>query len=224
MKTQKIILLLFIAFVGSSVALVYAAPSEHYISDFSGGRHYYVQETSYNCGPASIQMVLDWLGAQPLPTQVELATELNIPVGGPALINMMSLPFQSRGFEVEARQGLGIDNLKESIASGHPVIILMYIDAGAVYGHYVVVVGYNETGVFVHDPYSQNFGTISREVGANVFISYDSLTTLWSYPPGQWGLIIKSGPTDTGPLEPIIGFAVVVLGIAAVLIILKKRI
>jgi len=224
MKTQKIILLLFIAFVGSSVALVYAAPSEHQISGFSGGRHYHMQETSYNCGPASIQIILDWLGAQPLPTQSELVAELNMPVGGPALVNMMPVPFQSRGFEVEARQGLSIDNLKESIASDHPVIILMYIDVGAVYGHYVVVVGYNETGVFVHDPYSQNFGNISRDVGANVFISYDSLTTLWSYPPGQWGLIIKSGPTDTGPLEPIIGFAVVVLGIAAVLIILKKRI
>lgn len=168
-------------------------------------------------------MVLDWLGAQPLPTQSELAAELNMQVGGPALAGMMQMPFQSRGFEVEARQGLSIDDLKESIASDHPVIILIYIDASAVYGHYVVVVGYNESGIFVHDPYSTNYGSISREVGANVFISYDSLTTLWSYPPGQWGLIIKSSPSGLGSLELVIGFAVVVGGIAAVLIILKKK-
>jgi hypothetical protein len=213
---------IFIFFLSLSTAIVYAAPSEYHISGFSGGDHYHVQETSYSCGPASIQIVLDWLGTQPLPTQSELVAELNMSVGGTALIDMMPVPFPSRGFKVEARQGLSIDELKENIASDHPVIILIYLDNGSAYGHYVVVVGFNEGGVFVHDPYATAYGGVSGDVGPNVFISNDLLTELWSYPPGHWGLIIKSSPSSAWSLEIVVELVVVIFATSVVIIILKK--
>jgi len=221
MKAQKIIL--FTIFVGLSTAILSATPSEHHISGFSGGDHYRVQETSSSCGLASIQMVLDWLGAQPLPTQSELTTELGMSTGGYALENMMPVPFQSRGFEVEATQGLSIDELKENIASDHPVIILIYLDNGSAYGHYVVVVGFNENGVFVHDSYSTAYGEVSRNVGPNVFISNDLLAELWLYSPGHWGLIIESSPSSEWPIETVVELVVVILAASVVAIILKKK-
>jgi len=167
-------------------------------------------------------MILDWLGAKPFPTQSELATELKMSAEGYALINMMPVPFENRGFEVEARQGLSIDELKESIASDHPVIILMYIDNGLDYGHYIVVVGFNENGVFVHDPFSTDYDEIGREVGPNMFISNSLFTELWSYPPGHWGLVIKSSPSGTWPFEVVVELVVVVLVASVVIIIFKK--
>jgi hypothetical protein len=223
MKKLKFLLALVLIVTGLSTALLSATPSEHHISGFSGGDHYHVQDTSYSCGPASIQMVLDWLGAQPLPTQSELATELNMSVGGYAFIEMMPVPFQSRGYDVEARQGLGIDELKENIASDHPVIILMYLDNGSAYGHYVVVVGFNVGGVFVHDSYSTAYGEVSRDVGPNVFISNDLLAELWLYSPGHWGLIIESSPSSEWPIETVVELVVVILAASVVAIILKKK-
>jgi len=223
MKMLKFSFAFILVIAGLSTALVGAASSEHYISDFSGGNHYRVQETSYSCGSASIQMVLDWLGAKPLPTQSELFTELNMSAGGYALIDMMPVPFENRGFEVEATQGLSIDELKDNIASDHPAIILIYLDNGLDYGHYVVVVGFNEGGVFVHDPFSTAYGEISRDVGQNVFISNDLLAELWSYSPGHWGLLIKSSPSSALPLEIVVEFVVLIFAASVVAIVLNKK-
>lgn len=226
MKILTVLIFIVVALAGTSTAFVRATPSEHQISGFDGGRYYHVQEAQNYCGPASVQMVLDWLGVWPLPTQTELAAELGTPVDGPTVIDTMPVPFQKRDLIVEEGQGLGISALKESIADDYPVIILMYLDDGSIYGHYVVVVGYNEGGVFVHDPYSTSLGSVNREVGANVFISDNLLATLWSYSPGQWGLIIKSSPAVSALFVWMLMIAAAISGglIFVAAIIIKRRI
>ena len=225
LKILTVSIFIVVALAGMSTAFARATPSEHQISGFDGGRCYHVQEAQHYCGPASVQMVLDWLGVQPLPTQTELAAELGASVSGPTVVDTMPLPFQSRGLSVEERQGLSVGELKESIANDHPVIILMYLDNGSMYGHYVVVVGYNEGGVLVHDPYSTSYGSVNRGVGANVFISDNLLATLWSYSPGQWGLVIKSSPAVSGLFVWALMIAAAIAGglIFAAAIIIKRR-
>jgi hypothetical protein len=222
MRAQKILISLLVI-LGSSPALARAVAGEHRISGFDGGRCYHAQEAQHYCGPASVQIVLDWLGVRPLPAQSELAAELEMSVAGHALADMMIVPFEHRGFEVEARQGLSIDQLKENVADDHPTIILIYLDNGSAYGHYVVVIGFNEGGVFVHDPYAEAYGEVGRDVGPNVFISNDLLAELWSYPPGRWGLIVESSPSRALPLEILVELVVVVLAASIVVIVLKKK-
>jgi len=77
--------------------------------------------------------------------------------------------------------------------------------------------------VFVHDPFSTYYGEISRDVGPNVFISNDLLTELWLYPPGHWGLVVKSSPSRTWPFEIVVELVVVILVVSIVVIILKKK-
>lgn len=225
MKILTVSIFIVVALVGTSTAFARTTPSEHQISGFDAGGCYHVQETAYGCGPASVQIVLDWLGVRPLPTQTELAAELGTPVGGTTVIDTMPLPFQSRDLSVEERQGLSVGALKERIANNQPVIILMYLDNGLANGHYVVVVGYNGGGVFVHDPYSTSFGSINRAAGANVFISDNLLTTLWSYSPGRWGLVIKSSPTVSALFVWVLMLAAAVVGglIFVAVLVIKRR-
>ncbi len=225
MKMQTVSIFIVVALVGLSTAFARATPSEHHISGFDGGGCYHVQEAQYYCGPASVQMVLDWLGGQSLPTQTALAAELGTPVGGPTLVDTMPLPFEKRDLSVEEVQGLSVAALKESVANDYPVIILMYLDNGLVYGHYVVVVGYNEGGVFVHDPYSTSYHSVNRDVGANVFISDNLLATLWSYSPGHWGLVIKSSPTVSALFVWVLMLAAAVVGglIFVAVLVIKRR-
>jgi ABC-type bacteriocin/lantibiotic exporter with double-glycine peptidase domain len=72
------------------------------------------------------------------------------------------------GFETESGQG-DLDLIKESIRDGKPVIVL--IDDGvwlASRPHYVVVFGFNEKGVIVHD------GT-----DASVLVDHETFEKKW---------------------------------------------
>ncbi|RLE80967.1 MAG: hypothetical protein DRJ52_05195 [Thermoprotei archaeon] len=148
---------------------------------------YHIQEENYFCGPACVQMVLEYFDYSV--SQYTLALEMNTkPVKG-TYTSKMPLPFTKRGFRVVTRKPMSIKELKSFIREGKPVIILIWFDTRKKSQHYVVVCGYNATGVFIHDPwYAQT--AQGRKVGPFVYLNYSMLNTLWkcSYP--FWGEVV----------------------------------
>ena len=57
------------------------------------------QETLNSCGPASVQMVLKYLDVANLPTQSELAIEMNTSIYNYTYCTYMHIPFVKIGFE-----------------------------------------------------------------------------------------------------------------------------
>jgi hypothetical protein len=149
------------------------------------------QETDCYCGPAVVQMALDYLDTA-LPSQDQLAAEMqtNI-VEGVTYIDMMSIPFTNRNFSEVYADTLSFDELKENNANGYLTIILIYFDTTHEHQHYVLVVGYNASGAFVHDPWPVAWGSPEgRTGGENAYISNELLTELWACYPSHWGLVI----------------------------------
>jgi len=147
------------------------------------------QETLNSCGPASVQMVLKYLNVITLPTQSELAIEMNTSIYNYTYRIYMHIPFVRRGFEEYLSAFLSKDfksalgNLKGNVSEGFPVIILTWYDTTHKTGHYRVVTGYNSSGIFVHDP----------AIGPNVFFNNTILEDLWYY-SRFWALIIFKQP------------------------------
>ena len=147
------------------------------------------QETLNSCGPASVQMVLKYLDVSPLPSQSELASEMNTTVYEYTYRTFMHIPFVKRGFEKYLSTFLSrdferaLDNLKGNVSKNFPVIILTWYGAQHKVGHYRIVTGYNSTGIFVHDP----------TMGPNIFFNNTILRDLWYY-SRFWALIILEQP------------------------------
>jgi hypothetical protein len=152
---------------------------------------YREQEMVYYCGPAVVQMALSCLVAE-LPSQVQLATEMETdPVEGVTYTDMMHYPFSSRGFPRVYENVLSLEDLKENNAAGHLAIILIYFDVDRETQHYVLVVGYNASGILVHDPWPAAWGQPEgRACGENAFVSNELLAVLWDCEPSRWGLVI----------------------------------
>jgi hypothetical protein len=65
-----------------------------------------------------------------------------------------------------------------------------------VYQHYGLVIGYNSSGTFVHDPWPLTARQPEgRSTGTNAFISTDLLTDLWAGDPSHWGLVVPYSDT-----------------------------
>lgn len=62
-----------------------------------------------------------------------------------------------------------IEQVKQWVASGKPAIIHGYFTS---FGHIVVVVGYDDTGFIVHDPYGEWFATGYRTDLSGAYLNY----------------------------------------------------
>ena len=163
------------------------------------------QETFNSCGPASVQMVLKYLNIDTLPTQSELASEMNTSIYNYTYCTYMHIPFVKRGFKEYLSISLSMEferalsNLKGNVSKNFPVIILTWYDAAHKAGHYRVVTGYNSSGIFVHDP----------AVGPNLFLNNTILKDLWYY-SCFWALVILRQPHFdlTVKIRDLFGFPV----------------
>lgn len=126
------------------------------------------------------------------PSQSQLAREMHTnPVREVTYTNRMSVPFDRRGLTLVFEETLDLDGLKTYNSNGYLVIILIYFDINHRYQHYVLVVGYDSNGIYVHDPWSTSWSQPEgRLTGTNVSISYSLLNELWSCQPSHWGLVI----------------------------------
>jgi len=152
---------------------------------------YHHQITSYYCGPASLEMVFDYYG--PDISQLEIADAAMTShegTGGmvrPAHFSNLST---SRGDEMPGNvtgytaRKLGyaafyaswpftLDELKSLIDAGYPIIVVTWFSNEKGSTHYRVVVGYNETHVILHDPWSS--------IGPMLNLTNSEFLDLWFY-------------------------------------------
>jgi hypothetical protein len=172
--------LLFIVSV-ASVILVTRSTSYSLASSIILEVPYHDQITRYNCGPATIQMVLEYSNGMYL-TQDQLEEELNTnPIEGVTFTYAMDEPFQSRKISKVSSGPTTLAQLKQKINDGYAPILLIWFDKNHETGHYVVAVGYNETGVFVNDPWPEEWESPEdRETGSYVYLTNEELKDLWS--------------------------------------------
>jgi hypothetical protein len=169
---------------------------------------FHYQINNYYCGPAALEMVFDYYG-EDVP-QAEIAdvartfpyitgrdemrraahfSNLSMSLGDEMSGNITGYSARKIGYAVFEQWGLVIDDLKTLIENGEPMIVLMWWTPSKVYGHYRVVIGYNETHIIMHDPWNKDAwgGTYG---GPNLAITYSTFLDLWEY-SGNWALFVS---------------------------------
>ena len=108
---------------------------------------FYPQE-DFQCGPASLAAVLNYWGISVTPEQVAQDVYSNSAKG---TLNIdMLLYARSRGLAASQYSGT-LDDLREKIDSGRPLIVLVDYGFSIVQvNHFMVVVGYSERGVIAN--------------------------------------------------------------------------
>jgi hypothetical protein len=141
------------------------------------------------CGPSSAQMVLQYISGKYV-SQLTLAQELGTDYDSGTYHNRLYRVFTNRNYTQVSAQNRDLDTLKQLNSEGYASIIIIYYDGSHKTGRYVVVVGYNETGIFVNDPWPLNWHqSADRKSGPGTFISNSLLADLWSR-DNDWVLII----------------------------------
>jgi len=167
---------------------------------------FHYQENNYYCGPAALKMVFDSYG-EDIP-QSEVAdvartapyvtytdemrravhfSNLSTSSGGEMPINITGYSLRKLGYGAFEQGGLTISQLKSLIDDGYPITVLMWFTPAKVYGHYRVVVGYNETHIILHDPWNKEAWGDTYG-GPNATIPESTFLELWEY-IGYWGLL-----------------------------------
>jgi len=122
---------------------VCTTPNSHFIA----GVPLLDQGTEPWCGPVSAVMLLQYWGIE---ASVNEAGEAIDPERNGA--KTAELVKYLEGYGLEVYEPKGMDELKEWIARDHPVIVLQWQNDKRERGHYRLVVGYDSTWVYVHDP------------------------------------------------------------------------
>lgn len=157
---------------------------------------YYDQQTSYYCGPASVMMVLDYTDKLDGP-QTLLSQELYTEVDKITHTSLMDEPFIHRELTDIHDGRMTINQLKKQINLGYAPILLIWFDDNHESGHYVVAVGYNDTGIFINDPWPTRWShPEGRDSGAFVFLSNEKLLDLWSF-RHNWALTVSYTPSES---------------------------
>ncbi|MCK4510470.1 C39 family peptidase [bacterium] len=176
---------------------------------------YHVQVTSYNCGPAASEMVMDYYGADI--DQEDIADVANCtPSNGSYArdvrrtghFSAISAAFQNASLQGYNERKLGYgalsawwsypgtgdpdypdryNDLKELVSTDFPVLVLTWYDTTQEGGHFRVVKGYDDaTNVFiVHDPWYTP-PYQGPDVNFNQATFVDNLWTCWD----RWGTVI----------------------------------
>jgi hypothetical protein len=171
------------------------------------GIPYHFQIVDWYCGPASLQMIMDWLGEEI--GQYDIGDVANEdPINGcyetdmrrAAHFSGMSAAIQHPALEGYVERKLGyacIDRslwvnmaqrLKNTICAGYPVYTLTWYDGSHTSGHFRVVKGYDDgLGVFViHDPWY--YGTLA---GPDLLIDQALFVdNLWVY-DNHWCMVLS---------------------------------
>jgi len=132
----------------------------------------FVEQKPWYCSEASASMVLQYYGFNV--SQEEVNRQ-----GYDRFENM--LPFLQRYVEAEYLEGLSLEEVKVQIDTGNPVI-LRIMSGG--YRHSIVVVGYGEGYLYIHDPAE----------GAYMKADPQALLKVWK-PTGQLAITLKPKPS-----------------------------
>lgn len=114
---------------------------------------YYRQQKWYACGPASLRMLLKYVGISASEDDVAKACKTTELGTTPSQLVKGSEIF---GLDADALKYEDIEDLKHTLKSGNPVIVLL--DAGMLYGgiqgfgHFMVITGFDNNDIIYHDP------------------------------------------------------------------------
>jgi parallel beta-helix repeat protein len=196
----SILLLVLVSFAPS----IRFIPNQEILGNCEAGNYaayipvpFHWQETDYYCGPAALEMIFDYYGEDIPQTEIADVARTESPVtftdelrraahfsnlstsqGNELPYNFTGYSDRKIGYAAFERGGLTIDDLKALIDDGKPIITLMWMIEAGDYGHFRVVIGYNETHIITHDPW----------FGANMTYVYSAFLDLWQY-SGNWGLV-----------------------------------
>ena len=158
----------------------------------------YFPQSKYQCGPASLAMVLGWSGHPVTPD--ELAGEVYSPGKRGSLQPVLISAARRHGRIAYPISGL--DELTLELAAGHPVIVLLNLGfSWYPKWHYAVAVGYEKSAgeIILHSGNTQNERLSFRVFG-----------NLWTRSE-KWGLLVlapdqmPAGVQEDEWLEAVIG-------------------
>jgi predicted double-glycine peptidase len=129
------------------------------------------QSFDFDCGAAALQVVMEYYGVEM--RLDEIMAELDTDDDGTNYTHMTALA-EKKGFSVFASEGISIEQLKNYIDEGYPVIVLVQAwserymtldDWRADYddGHYAVVIGYKDNIIVFEDPASPRHTWLAEE-------------------------------------------------------------
>ncbi|MFN3479949.1 MAG: C39 family peptidase [Thermodesulfovibrionales bacterium] len=137
---------------------------------------FYPQE-DYQCGPSSLAGVMNYYGFNLTPQ--EIASEIYSKSARGTLDLDLLFYAEKKGLEAEKYNG-SINDLKEKVKAGYPLIVLVDYGYGPIQvNHFMVIIGYNESGVFA------NSGREEKK-----FITYKEFLRVWDR-TGNWTLLIR---------------------------------
>lgn len=171
----------FLACVIRFLFLTIAACSSHVIIQYGpeviiNKVPFYPQE-DYQCGPSSLAGVMNYYGINVSPE--EIASEIYSKSARGTLNLEMLFYAEKKGLKAEKYKG-NLNDIKEKIKAGYPLIVLVDYGYGPIQvNHFMVIVGYNESGVFA------NSGREEKK-----FISYKDFLRVWDR-TGNWTLHIR---------------------------------
>lgn len=120
------------------------------------------QTFDFDCGAKALQIVMEYYGVEM--REDEMLKELKTDKTGTNYANMIALA-EKKGFRVFASGGVSLEELKRFINQGYPVIVIVQAWADRYmtledwklsfeYGHYAVVIGYQDYIIVFEDPAS----------------------------------------------------------------------
>lgn len=207
-KTKLAILPILLLSIFLLVKMTYAEwqyPQTHKIPSFwdeTKGYCFASQETNVSCVEASVQMVLKSYNVTLVPTQEELAIEMNTSLNRTTEWKFTHFPFDKQNFTEYINQSLSLDAdqalayLKGNVSMNFPAIVDTWYNQtykqGGNVTHARVVTGYNETGVFYHDP----------SYGPNKYMGNVKFAELWSTDKGFWAFIVEKATAPPAEMQP----------------------
>ena len=151
-----------------------------------------------SCNVTSIAMALEYLGVKPS--------------GDRQLEDELYEYCQNKGYDYQSAEDLAqvvrdygrndrfeiggdIESIQDWLQQGNPAVIHGYFTD---YGHIVTVVGFDENGFFVHDPYGEWFETGYRTdlPGASLHYSYDLIRRACMHDGNLWTHFISAEAED----------------------------
>ncbi len=134
------------------------------------------QNTNFSCGAASLHAVCAYWGVGPESEYDYMKALHTDPNMGTTPDHIIAYA-KKRGLEVEAKEGMTVDELKTHLDKGHPVIVLIQAwgdkkkyrnyDEN---GHYVVAIGYDDHRIYFEEPVL---------LGIRAYLTYKEFDQRW---------------------------------------------
>jgi hypothetical protein len=172
---------------------------------------FFYQEKDYYCGPATLEMVFDYYGENISQSEIACVarsigdplyvtytdelrraghfSNISTSMGNELTSNITGYSLRQLGYAAFESQGVSLTILKNLLYQGKPVILLMWYSGHHVSTHYRVATGYNETHIFLHDPWNRPLwgGTYG---GPDIAFNNSEFLDLWSY-YSNWTLYVS---------------------------------